>query len=310
MLRAASYDVLTRFVVLVILTKSVIVTGASSGIGKETVIRLLQYGYQVFGLARRYDKLTVDQLLPSHMLTPRSRDKVAYVPLEFDITKPESFEILDRIFSYADDSEVYGLVNNAGFLEPGAIEDLTMESLRNQFETNFFGHVDFTKRVLKLMKERNRSGCRIVIVSSMAGLISLPLIGAYAASKHALEAVFDALRVELWNTNFKITTINPGVIDTCIYENIQRKTKALLDVQNINKTRFANAYNKYFLRNSHSGLNPTVVAKIIVNIIGSPRPRQRYFIGSGREKISIRLLPFIPTKILFPLLANRIHSKS
>jgi short-subunit dehydrogenase len=134
-----------------------------------------------------------------------------------------------------------------------------MESLRNQFETIFFGHVDFTKRVLKLMKERNRSGCKILIVSSMAGLISLPFVGAYAASKHALEAVFDALRVELWNTSFKIITINPGVINTCIYENIQHKTKGLLDVQN-NKTRFADAYGKYFLKTNYSGLNPAVVA--------------------------------------------------
>ena len=311
MLRIGPEDVLTWFVVLLILTKSIIVTGASTGIGKETVIRLIESGYQVFGLARRYDRLAADQLLPSHLLTSKSGNKSTYVPLEFDITKPESFdEIIDRIVSYINDSEVYGLVNNAGYLEPGAIEDLTMESLRNQFETNFFGHVDFTKRVLKLMKERNRSGCRIVIVSSMAGLISLPLIGAYAASKHALEAVFDALRVELWNTSFKIITINPGVINTCIYENIQHKTKGLLDVQNYNKTRFADAYDKYFLRTNYSGLNPAFVANIIVNIIGSPRPRQRYFIGSKKEMISIRLLPFIPKKILLPLLAKRIHSKS
>ena len=305
------HNVLTRIEVIVILTKSIIVTGASSGIGKETAIRLIETGYQVFGLARRYDKLSLGQILQSRTIKTKSIDNEVYVPLEFDITKPVSFDqILDRIISYTHDSEIYGLVNNAGYLEPGAIEDLTMENLRNQFETNFFGHVDFTKRVLKLMKERNRSGCRIVIVSSMAGLISLPLIGAYAASKHALEAVFDALRMELWDTGFKIITVNPGVIDTCIYETIQLKTKGILNAQDCNKTRFADAYNRYLLRSNHSGLNPTVVADTIVKAIGSPRPRHRYFTGSGKEMLSIRLLPFIPHKILLPLLANGIRSKS
>lgn len=87
-----------------------------------------------------------------------------------------------------------------------------MNNLRNQFETNFFALVEFTKKVLPLMMlQRKEIGARIVNVSSFAGLISLPLIGAYSASKHALEAISDALRMELWNTNIKVITINPGV---------------------------------------------------------------------------------------------------
>ena len=92
---------------------------------------------------------------------------------------------------------IYGLVNNAGYVEPGSIEDITMNDLRNQFETNFFGQVDFTKKVLPLMLQQREIGGRIVNVSSLAGLISLPLIGAYSASKHALEACFIYRDIEI-----------------------------------------------------------------------------------------------------------------
>lgn len=133
------------------------------------------------------------------------------IKLRKSITKPKIFDyIISKISSETKENMIYGLVNNAGYVEPGSIEDITMNDLRNQFETNFFGHVDFTKKVLPLMLQQREIGGRIVNVSSLAGLISLPLIGAYSASKHALEAISDALRVELWNTNIKVITINPG----------------------------------------------------------------------------------------------------
>ena len=200
------------------LRKSVIVTGASSGIGKYTVLKLAEYGYQVFGLARRYDKL-------SNILSSGRLSKDLYIPIEFDITNTETFDdILNSIISKTKQNTIYGLVNNAGYVEPGAVEDITMNNLRKQFETNFFGLLGFTKKVLPLMMiQKNGVGlgvgaARIVNVSSLAGLISLPLIGAYSAAKHALEAISDALRMELWDTNIKIITINPGVIETNIYD--------------------------------------------------------------------------------------------
>ena len=118
--------------------KSVIVTGASSGIGKETVIKLLESGYQVFGLARRYDKLAVESARILNEIQSKRSGKEFYIPIEFDITKPEIFnDVISKITSNAGDNAIYGLVNNAGYLEPAAIEDITMDNLRNQFETNF-----------------------------------------------------------------------------------------------------------------------------------------------------------------------------
>ena len=115
--------------------KSVIVTGASSGIGKYTAVKLLESGYQVFGLARKYDKLAA--ILSSEKLSKENK-KDFYIPIQFDITNPETFDdIIKDIISKTKENTIYGLVNNAGYVEPGAVEDITMDNLRKQFETNF-----------------------------------------------------------------------------------------------------------------------------------------------------------------------------
>ncbi len=297
--------------------KSVIVTGASSGIGKATVIKLIQSGYQVFGLARRFDKLV--NLFSSELVSKENKKEDLYIPIEFDITKPETFNnVLDIIISTtANENTVYGLVNNAGYVEPGAIEDISMNNLRSQFETNFFGLVGFTKKVLPLMMIRRNEGergggGRIVNVSSFAGLISLPLIGAYSATKFALEAVSDALRIEVWNKNIKIITINPGVIETDIYDVLKTRIDDLINNNNSSSnnngySRFIEAYNKYFIKTNYNGLKSSVVADVICKSISSPNPKQKYIIGSTKEKIAIRLRPFIPDKLLSSLIAKQIH---
>jgi short-subunit dehydrogenase len=302
-----------------LLRKSVIVTGASSGIGKATVTKLIQSGYQVFGLARRYDKLV--NLFSSESVSKENIKEDLYIPIEFDITKSETFNnVLDIIISKtANENTVYGLVNNAGYVEPGAIEDISMNNLRSQFETNFFGLVGFTKKVLPLMMIRRNEegeggggGGRIVNVSSFAGLVSLPLIGAYSATKYALEAVSDALRIGVWNKNIKIITINPGVIETDIYDVLKTRIDDLINNNNSSSnnngySRFIEAYNKYFNKTNYNGLKSSIVANVIYNSISSPNPKQKYIIGSTKEKIAIRLRPFIPDKLSSSLIAKQIH---
>jgi short-subunit dehydrogenase len=288
------------------LRKSIIVTGASSGIGRAAVIKLVESGYQVFGLARSYNKLALN--LATSSSGTSSREIGQYIPIEFDITKPEIFDyVITKITSETKESMVYGLVNNAGYVEPGSIEDITMNDLRNQFETNFFGLVDFTKKVLPLMLQRREIGGRIVNVSSLGGLISLPLIGAYSASKHALEAVSDALRMELWNTNIKVITINPGVIETSIYETLRQKINDILN--NDNASRFISAYYKYFTKGDLKGLKSTVVANVIHSAIILQNPKDRYIIGSRKEKFAVKLRPFINDRLFYSLVAKRLHSK-
>lgn len=277
--------------------KSIIVTGASSGIGRATVLQLAKSGYKVFGLARSYDKL-------NEFTTELPKEN--YVPIKFDITRPETFgTVVSDIVAKSDDygresgGGLFGLVNNAGYVEPGAIEDIHMENLRMQFETNFFGLLGLTKQVLPILMQRGEG--RIVNTSSMAGLVSLPLIGAYCATKHALEAVTDALRMELWNTGIKVVNINPGFIET----NIHAVTISKVEILKKRGSRFANAYKKY-LEDVPRGLPASIVAKTIVEAISSGDPKPRYIIGSGREKVGVRLRPYIPDRLFYTLVAKRI----
>jgi short-subunit dehydrogenase len=266
--------------------KSVIVTGASSGIGRAACVILAKSGYRVFGLARSYDKLqALAAELPSE----------SYFPVEFDVTRPETFGAAISEISMRDD--IFGLVNNAGYVEPGAIEDISIPDLRAQFETNFFGLVGLTKQVLPAMMQKGQG--RIVNVSSMAGLVSLPLIGAYCAAKHALEAASDALRMELWNTGIRVVNINPGVIETNIHTVTRSKTNMLTN------SRFANAYRKY-LEDVPTGLPATAVADAIFDAVASPNPKTRYVIGSGRERAGVRLRPYIPDRLFYSQVAKRL----
>jgi short-subunit dehydrogenase len=266
--------------------KSVIVTGASSGIGRAACALLAKSGYLVFGLARSYDKL---QALAAELPVG------SYVPVEFDATRPAAFAaVIDGI---AAKSEIYALVNNAGYVEPGAIEDVSMADLRAQFETNFFGAVGMIKQVLPGMMQRGKG--RIVNVSSMAGMVSLPLIGAYCAAKHALDAVSAALAMETWNTGVRVSSINPGVIETNIHTVTKSKTAALKG------SRFASAYRKY-LEEVPRGLPASKVAEAILDAVSSPNPKPRYVIGSGREKAGVRLRPAIPDGLFYSQVAKRL----
>ncbi|HET7147393.1 MAG TPA: SDR family oxidoreductase [Candidatus Nitrosopolaris sp.] len=280
--------------------KSIIVTGASSGIGKATVIKLVESGYHVFGLARRYDKLVA---ISSKLLTSSKEKGNNYIPMEFDITKPERFgSIINEILSKAKGVAIYGLVNNAGYVQPGAIEDITVQDLRNQFETNFFGLVEFTKNLLPIMLENNQG--RIVNISSISGLISLPLIGAYSASKYAVEAITEALRMELWNTNIRVVTVNPGLVST----NINSISKPKIDHLIGNKSRFSEIYLKY-LSNVPKGLPPGSVATAILEAISSQKPKNRYIVGSTKVRIGVRLKKFVPDTLFFSQVAKRIHQE-
>jgi len=250
--------------------KSIIVTGASSGIGKAAVINLIKSGYQVFGLARRYEQLIK---LYSELPTDIKNANHYYFPIECDIAKPDDFEdIFNKIILKAREKTIFGIVNNAGYVEPGAIEDITLEDLRSQFETNFFGLIGFTKKVLPLMLKNNE------------GLISLPLIGAYSATKFALEAISDALRIELLNTNIRVININPGLIETNIITASLPKIDCLIK----------------------QGLPASSVANVIVEAISSTNPKYRYIVGSAKVKIGIKMRRYIPDKIFFSQIAKRI----
>jgi NAD(P)-dependent dehydrogenase (short-subunit alcohol dehydrogenase family) len=179
-------------------SKAVLVTGCSSGIGRATALRLAQAGWTVYASARRPETLT--QLADAGCHT-----------LALDVTEEDSMRAAVEAVEQAEGA-VGVLINNAGYSQSGAIETVPMDAVRRQFETNVFGLVRLTQLVLPRMRAQ-RWG-RIVNVGSMGGRLTLPGGGHYHATKHALEAISDALRFELRGFGIDVVLLEPGLIVT------------------------------------------------------------------------------------------------
>jgi short-subunit dehydrogenase len=180
-----------RFIVM---KKTVLVTGASAGIGKAIAIYLAQNGYNVYGAARRTDKM---QDLKTHGIKT----------IALDVTNEESVvACTEQVFKEAESIDI--LVNNAGFGQEGAIEDISMQDARYQFEVNVFGAMRLAQLLLPKMRE-NKYG-KIINISSVGGKIAFPLGGWYHASKFALEALSDSMRNEVRGFGIDIIVVEPG----------------------------------------------------------------------------------------------------
>ena len=174
--------------------KTILITGASAGIGKATAVYLAQNGYNVYGAARRTDKM---QELTVHGIKP----------IALDVTKEDSIKAcVEQIRKEAGSIDI--LVNNAGFGLEGAIEDITMDDARYQFEVNVFGAMRLAQLLLPKMRE-NKYG-KIINISSVGGKIAFPLGGWYHASKFALEALSDSMRNEVRNFGIDVIVVEPG----------------------------------------------------------------------------------------------------
>lgn len=178
--------------------KVILVTGASSGIGKATALKLLSQGHIVYGAARRMKNMA--ELV-----------QAGGVALNVDITHEDEVDAaLQTIFTRHGYVDV--LINNAGFSVYGAVEETSQEDIRKQFEVNFFATTFLTQKVLPIMRERGKG--HIINVSSVAGKVYTPLGAWYHATKHALEGWSDCLRVETQHLGLKVSIIEPGAIET------------------------------------------------------------------------------------------------
>ncbi len=176
--------------------KTVLITGASAGIGKATAIYLAENGYNVYGAARRIERMA-------------DLEVYGIKPIALDVTDEKSVEVcVERILKEAGSIDI--LVNNAGFGSEGAIEDVSKEDAKYQMEVNVFGAMHLTQLVLPRMRD-NRYG-KIINISSMGGKIALPLGGWYHASKFAIEALSDSLRMEVKPFGIDVIVIEPGGI--------------------------------------------------------------------------------------------------
>jgi short-subunit dehydrogenase len=198
-------------------TKSILITGCSTGIGYYCAKALQQRGYRVFATAR--DSKDVTRL--------RSEGLEAY---QLDLDDSQSIQkALDEILKQTGGT-LYALFNNGAFGQPGAVEDLSRDVLKAQFETNVFGTHELTIKLLPIMRKQGYG--RIIQNSSILGFVAMRYRGAYNASKFALEGLSDTLRLELENTNIFISLVEPGPIRSDFRKNALQKFKANIDREN------------------------------------------------------------------------------
>jgi NAD(P)-dependent dehydrogenase (short-subunit alcohol dehydrogenase family) len=249
-------------------TQTVLITGATDGLGKAAALLLAERGYRVFAAGRSAQKRAQLDALAKERKLPLET-------LEMDVCDDNSVQAaLNSVFQKAGAIDV--LINNAGLVYVGAVEDLRLEDWRRQFETNFFGVIRVTQAVLPQMRERRKG--RILMMSSVSGFVTPPTQGAYSASKHAIEALSNAMRHELYPFGIHTILIQPGYIVT----NIQPAAMAL--TQNY-RERFKNGpyariYASYLgsatSTRAKSKTTPEDCARIMLKAIEAPRPKARY----------------------------------
>lgn len=242
--------------------KVIVVTGASSGIGKSTALQLIEEGHIVYGVARRVEKMQDLVAAGGHAL-------------QMDVTNHDQVkEVMGKVI--ADNGRIDVLVNNAGYAVYGPIEEVSYEQARRQFEVNIFGLAEVTKAALPSMRE-NRSGT-IINISSVGGKIYTPLGGWYHATKHALEGWSDCLRLEMQQFGVNVVIVEPGAIKTEFdvamdhqFGEIDNSPYGALK-QSMEKV-MANAYEP----GNYS--EPEVIAEVISKAIKARKPKTRYAAG-------------------------------
>lgn len=268
---------------------TILITGCSSGIGFQTASYLHDHGYKVFATARKEEDV---QMLKG----------LGISSFLLDVTKRNTItDTLQEILSLTS-GKIDVVFNNAGFGQPGAIEDLPTDALKEQFETNVFGLHEVTIQVLKIMKSQGYG--TIIQHSSVLGIISLKLRGAYNASKYAIEGLTDTLRLELKDTNINVTLLNTGPVTSSFRKNAIQKT---LDNIDINNSRFKESYLKNINADKSSvpfNLEAIEVAKKVEKIICSKKVLPRYYItkatyilGFAKRILSTSKLDFLLNKI-------------
>ena len=253
--------------------KTVLITGASSGIGKATAKQLLTEDYTVYVAARRVEKM-------------RDLEDLGATALPMDITREEDIRaVVDRI--NAEQGGIDVLINNAGFGMYGAMEDTTLDDARYQFEVNLFGLARLTQLALPHMREQGAG--KIVNISSMGGKIYTPLGSWYHATKHALEGWSDCLRLELARFGIDVIVIEPGAIET---EFGDVMTGPMLERSG--DTAYADMAHKVAkatreMYEGGGGSPPSVIAGVISKALKARKPRTRYAAGKyAKPMIALR----------------------
>ena len=267
--------------------KVILLTGASSGIGYQTAESLAKEGHVVYGAARRTEKM-------------ETLRKFGVKPMYLDVTDEESIKsAIDTIIE--NEGHIDVLINNAGYGSYGAIEDVEISEAKMQFEVNLFGLARLVQLVLPHMRKQKAG--RIINVSSMGGRMTSYFGGWYHATKYALEAFSDALRMEVADFGIDVSLIEPGLIKT---------DWGIIAANKLADSSKGGAYEKEALRTSEGmkkqysgnmGSNPIVITKAISKAVNSRRPKARYLIGFMAKPL-VFLHTVLPARIFDKIMKN------
>jgi NAD(P)-dependent dehydrogenase (short-subunit alcohol dehydrogenase family) len=271
--------------------KTVLVTDASSGIGRATVRRLDQAGWKVFaGVRREEDAAAL-----------RAESSPRLEPLLLDVTDPEAIAAAaTRVDSGPGGLD--GLVDNAGVAVPGPLETMPIEDFRRQIELNLTAQLAVTQAMLPAI--RTARG-RIVLITSLGGRVALPFTGAYHAAKFGLEAVGDSLRQELAPWGIRVVIVEPGSIDTPIWASGEASADTSLAGSPRMQELYGAAidrYRKVIRDTAERGIPPEKVAAKVHHALESRRPRTRYLVGIDAQ-VQGRLMPLLPTPLVDRIVA-------
>ncbi|NWG36477.1 MAG: SDR family NAD(P)-dependent oxidoreductase [Nitrososphaera sp.] len=245
---------------------------------------LVESGYQVYGLSRT-------QPVFSHEL---------FTPIICDITDASALDrtlgLISEDMGANDNTRLASLINNAGYAQVGSIEDVPVDLVRKQFETNVFALLDITKKVIPIFKKQGEG--KVINVGSVVGHFAGPLGGVYSASKHALEALNAAMRMELHRYGIKVIVVNPGLTDTDFHATAFTTIDGFKDASDYGR------WYKQYARRHMQGIPAAAVARIISNIVSNPNPKPRYIVG-GRERLVLLMRKLLPEGMFYSQVEGR-----
>ena len=261
---------------------SVLVTGASTGIGRATALRLAEQGFQVFAGVR-------------HAADAPAAPTDTITPVVLDITDADSIAEAQQTISAACGARgLYGLVNNAGIGVSGPVEHVRLHDVRRQFEVNVFAQLAVTQDFLPLLRQ---GAGRVLMVSSVGSWITMPFAGPLCASKHALRSFTDALRMEVRPWDLEVILIEPGSIRTAAVDKLEADVEPTVEsLGPLGASRYGATYRdmaRAAIAHEQAGAGPEVVADVVLEALTADRPRTRYLAGPNARRLSWagRLLP-------------------
>jgi NAD(P)-dependent dehydrogenase (short-subunit alcohol dehydrogenase family) len=265
--------------------RSVLITGASTGIGRAAALHLDGKGWRVFAGVRKQEDAASLREAGSQRLEP----------LMLDVTDPGQIAAAaERVGAEMGEAGLDGLVNNAGIAVPGPLETLPIDDFRRQIEVNLTAHVAVTQAMLPSIRQARG---RIVFITSIGGLMAFPMFGAYHAAKFGLEAVGDVFRQELRPWGIKVTIVEPGSIATPIWERGDAEVDAIGGRAGDGHTELYGeaiaAYREVARKTGARGIPPEKVAAKIEHVLTARRPRTRYLVGADArgQAFASRVLP-------------------